>query len=155
MSLDEPTPGSYFPSNDTSHIYAKRFGGFDLYKSAKSWLAIVATEDQYGKRSVKMFRWQKRISGWKNTLCNMKIDYLDFDLINEKIKVLKKKFGISDDSIFTPRISFFEPTAQELDDENMCDCGHPLHEHKSELGEDYCTTDDCNCTSFTDDDGGY
>ena len=153
MPFDEPTPGNYFPSNDTSHIYAKRLGGFDLYKSAKSWLAIVATEDQYGKRSVKMFRWQKRISVWKNTLCNMRIDYLDFDLINEKIKVLKKKFGISDDSIFTPRDTL--PTAQELDDENMCDCGHPLHEHKSELGEDYCTTDDCNCTSFTDDDVGY
>lgn len=98
MSLVEPAPGDYFPSNDTSHIYAKRLGGFDLYKSTKSWLAIVATEDQYGKRSVKMFRWQKRISVWKNTLCNMRIDYLDFDLINEKIKVLKKEFGISGDS---------------------------------------------------------
>ena len=153
MSLVEPAPGNYFPSNDTSHIYAKRLGGFDLYKSAKSWLAIVATEDQYGKRSVKMFRWQKRISGWKIRLCNMRIDYLDLILINDKIKVLKKEFCISDDSSFTPRDTL--PTAQELDDENMCDCGHPLHEHKSELGEDYCTTDDCNCTSFTDDDGGY
>ena len=96
MSLLEPAPGDYFPSNDTSHIYAKRLGGFDLYKSTKSWLAIVATEDQYGKRSVKMFRWQKRISGWKNTLCNMKIDYLDFDEIREKINILKEKYGISD-----------------------------------------------------------
>ena len=94
MPFDEPTPGNYFPSNDTSHIYAKRLGGFELYKSAKSWLAIVATEDQYGKRSVKMFRWQKRISGWKNTLCNMKIDYLDFVMINEKIKILKEKYRV-------------------------------------------------------------
>ena len=98
LPLDRPTPGSYFPSSDNSNTYAKRLGGYDLYKSGKSWLAIVATEDQYGKRSVKMFRWQKRISGWKNTLCNMKIDYLDFDEIKEKINVLKEKYGISGDS---------------------------------------------------------
>ena len=98
MSIEKPTPGSYFPSSDNSDIYAKRLGGYDLYKSNKSWLAIVAIQDQYGKRAVKLYRWQKRISGWRNTLCNMKIDYLDFILISEKVKILKEKFGISGDS---------------------------------------------------------
>jgi len=101
LSLDEPTPGSYFPSNENSHIYAKRLGGYDLYKSSKTWMALVAIEDQYGKKSIKWYRWQKRMSVWKNTLCNMKIDYLDFILINEKIQILKKKFDVSDDSSFS------------------------------------------------------
>ena len=94
LSIEKPAPGSHFPSSANSDIYAKRLGGYDLYKSNKSWLAIVAIQDQYGKRAVKLYRWQQRFSGWKNTLCNMKIDYLDFILISEKVKILKEEYNI-------------------------------------------------------------
>ena len=46
------------------------------------------------------------MSVWKNTLCNMKIDYLDFILINEKIQILKKiVLSLSEDPLLVDDLS--------------------------------------------------
>ena len=95
MSEDEqPMPGSYFPTNSNSDEYAKRLGGFDIYKSTKVWMAFVAVEDNNNRKSIKWYRWQKRGDNWKITLCNMKIDYLDFDSLKRKISILKTAYQI-------------------------------------------------------------
>ena len=92
----EPMPGDYFPTTDNSNLYAKRLGGFDIYKSERWWQAIVVVEatTRNNKRSIKWFRWESRGSGWKVGLCNMKVDYLNFDDIKNKIQILKKHYQI-------------------------------------------------------------
>ena len=93
--IDQPMPGSYFPTSENSDIYAKRLGGFDIYKSDTSWMALVAIENTTNKkRSVKWYRWQKRLDDWKNVLCNMKVDYLDFNEIKGKMILLKEIYEI-------------------------------------------------------------
>ena len=92
---EQPLPGDYFPENKDTAEYAKRLGGFDIYKSGKLWMALVVTEDTTrNQKSVKWFRWQIRKGEWKNTLCNMKVDYLDFDEIIRKIDLLKEIYKI-------------------------------------------------------------
>ena len=93
--IDQPMPGSYFPTSENSDKYAKRLGGFDIYKSELFWMALVAVENtNNAKRSVKWFRWQKRPDGWTIVLCNMKVDYLDFNEIKSKIILLKEIYKI-------------------------------------------------------------
>ena len=93
--IDQPMPGSYFPSSENSDRYAKRLGGFDIYKSKTSWMALVTVENTENmKKSVKWYRWQIRMGVWKNVLCNMKVDYLDFDEIKRKIILLKEVYKI-------------------------------------------------------------
>lgn len=93
--IDQPMPGSYFPSSEDSDKYAKRLGGFDIYKSDTSWMALVVVENTINnKRLVKWFRWQKRSGDWKIVLCNMRVDYLDFDGVKRKIILLKEIYNI-------------------------------------------------------------
>ena len=93
--IDQPMPGSYFPSSKNSDRYAKRLGGFDIYKSKSSWMALVAVENtEDKKKSVKWYRWQIRNGIWKNVLCNMKVSYLDFDEIKRKMILLKEIYEI-------------------------------------------------------------
>jgi len=94
-NANEPMLGDYFPTNENSDKFAKRLGGFDIYKSGKAWQAIIAVENtENSKRSIKWFRWQQRQDEWKIGLCNMKVDYMDFDNIKNKIKILKKIYDI-------------------------------------------------------------
>ena len=106
QSLDAPEPGSYFPSNSNSDIYAKRLAGYDIYKSSRMWIAVVAVKDTYGEISIKLYRWRKRkfVPGWKNVLCNMRIDYLDFELISKRGESLREQFYVSDNQKEADRI---------------------------------------------------
>jgi len=93
--IDQPIPGSYFPKNEKSDVYAKRLGGFDIYKSKRLWMALVAVEKtNMNKRTVKWFRWEMRSGDWKTDLCNMSVDYLDFDELKRKIILLKELYNI-------------------------------------------------------------
>ena len=91
----EPMSGDYFPTNENSDKFAKRLGGFDIYKSEKAWQAVIAVKNtENNKRSIKWFRWQLRQEEWKIGLCNMKVDYMDFEDIKNKIKILKKIYDV-------------------------------------------------------------
>lgn len=106
QSDDTLKPGSYFPSSENSDMYAKRLAGYDIYKSSKMWIAVVAVEDPYGEISIKLYRWRKRrfVPGWKNVLCNMRIDYLDFELISKRVERLREQFHVSDNQKEADRI---------------------------------------------------
>lgn len=92
---NEAMPGDYFPTSENSDKFAKRLAGFDIYKSSNAWQAIIVVENTVNnKRSIKWFRWQQREEGWKIGLCNMQVDYIDFNDIIKKINILKKNYRI-------------------------------------------------------------
>lgn len=84
-------PSDYFP--DTSEL-VKKLGGYDIYKSGKHWMALLACKDNHGRLYIKWYRWELRSGLWKVALCNMKVHYLNFNDLQEKIDNLKEIYEI-------------------------------------------------------------
>ena len=93
-----PLPGDYFPQSVGTEKYAKKLGGYDIYKNKRNtlWNAIVAVENPTTKRrSVKFYRWTMMPNGWRVGDSNFAIDYFDFDEIKRKVEILKEIYKIN------------------------------------------------------------
>jgi hypothetical protein len=76
----------------------KVLGGYDIYRSEKLIVAIVAVESSFGK-DVRLYRWQKRGSKdsgptWKVDLARMSVARWDWNEIAKNVVQMKHKFGI-------------------------------------------------------------
>ena len=96
---EQPMPGDYFPEATPFNAkWVKRLGGFDIYKSGKLWMALVATEDTTkinNTRVIRWYRWEMKPKGWTNAHCTMKVNHRDFEDIKRKIEILKKIYKIN------------------------------------------------------------
>ena len=87
---------------EESYPVSERFkvlGGYDIYRSAKLIVAIVAVEGPQGK-DIRLYRWRNRSSKdgesvWKVDLARMSIARWDWKKVAEKIAELREKFGIN------------------------------------------------------------
>lgn len=76
----------------------KVLGGYDIYRSAKLIVAIVAVESSFGK-DVRLYRWQMRETkasgpGWKVDLARMSVARWDWSAIAKNVMELKQRHGI-------------------------------------------------------------
>ena len=89
------------PRNDypiRENGFLKQLGGFDVYRSPRLIMAIVAVETEQGKRDIRFYRWQLRKGtqsgeeSWKVDLARFSVSRFDFRDIAEKVVLLKEKF---------------------------------------------------------------
>jgi hypothetical protein len=79
----------------------KCLGGFDLLRSAKLHMAIIAVEYEDGRRDIRFYRWQLRIDRavggqvWKVDLARFSVRRFNFEDIAKKVSELRVKFGIA------------------------------------------------------------
>jgi hypothetical protein len=71
----------------------KVLGGYDIYRSAKLIVALVAVDSEFGK-DLRMYRWQKRGEAWKVDLCRMSVASWEWDEVSQKAKELIEKYGL-------------------------------------------------------------
>ena len=69
--------------------------GFDILRTDKLIVAIVAVETDHG-RNIRLYRWQKRGEEWKVDLCRMSITKWNFTDIYNIVVEFKKKYDIGD-----------------------------------------------------------
>ncbi len=67
--------------------------GYDIYRSNKLIVALVAVEGNFG-RDLRMYRWQMRNNSWKVDLCRMSVADWKWDEVSTKAKELIQKYGI-------------------------------------------------------------
>ncbi len=89
-------PRRDYPIRETGFL--KQLGGFDIYRSPKLIMAILAVETEQGKRDIRFYRWQLRKSAqsgeesWKVDLARFSVGRFDFKDIAAKVELLKQKF---------------------------------------------------------------
>ena len=69
--------------------------GFDILRTEKLIVAVVAVESDRGK-DVRLYRWQKRGEEWKVDLCRMSISKWNFTDIYNIVSEFKQKYDIGD-----------------------------------------------------------
>jgi hypothetical protein len=73
--------------------------GYDLYRSSKLIIALVAVYNKFGK-DLRLYRWQKRFDNltqlvsWKVDLARMSVRGWDWEKITTKARELKERYGI-------------------------------------------------------------
>lgn len=72
--------------------------GYDIYRSSKLIVAIVAVESKFGK-DIRLYRWQERESVdnkavWKVDLARMSVARWDWSKLASKVEEMKHKHGI-------------------------------------------------------------
>ena len=92
-----PLPGDYYPKSLPYYEkFVKKLAGFDIYKDALRWLALVVTEDTTkNQKSVKLYRWTLERGYWKIGNCNIDVHNLDFEDLKRKIDLLKEIYQIN------------------------------------------------------------
>ena len=89
--ISEPESPEYYRPYIDHRITV--LGGFDIYKSKSSWIAIVACDTLKGK-DIRFYKWTSRYDTWKVDLARMSCGYWDWEEIFEKVNILKEKFEI-------------------------------------------------------------
>ena len=69
--------------------------GFDILRTDKLIVAIVAVETDHG-RNIRLYRWQKRDEDWKVDLCRMSISKWNFTDIYNIVSEFKQKYNVGD-----------------------------------------------------------
>jgi hypothetical protein len=67
--------------------------GHDIVRTRDAIAAIVAVEGPFGK-DIRLYRWQRRESGWKVDLARFSVKSWDFAVIAQKTDEWKKRFGV-------------------------------------------------------------
>ena len=72
----------------------KVLDGYDIYRSSKLIVAMVAVESQFG-RDLRLYRWQNRKGTWKVDLCRMSVARWSGDSLATKAKELIAKYELA------------------------------------------------------------
>jgi hypothetical protein len=84
--------------------FYKVLDGYTIYKSQRTWNAILVTEDQQSRKDLRLYQWKAKTKigedgkskvVWKISLGRNTVRFWNFDLIAQKVKELKQKWGIS------------------------------------------------------------
>ena len=85
------TNSEQYPVSDTFKVLE----GFDILRTEKLIVAVVAVESNRGK-DVRLYRWQKRREEWKVDLCRMSIAGWNFTDIYNIVSEYKQKYDVGD-----------------------------------------------------------
>jgi len=93
VGISEPESAEYYqPYIDD---YYTPLGGFDIVKTNRIWVALVACETGRGN-DIRLYKWKWKLhkNSWSVDLARMSCSYWDWDGISEKVQILKEKFTI-------------------------------------------------------------
>jgi len=91
VGISEPEPAEYYRPFIDDHYTP--LGGFDIVKTNRIWIALVACETG-GGNDIRFYKWNYAYNNWKVDRARMSCGYWDWDGIGEKANILKKRFNV-------------------------------------------------------------
>jgi len=83
-----------YPVRSYEDFPQKALDGYDIYKSANRWIALVVVETER-RKELRLYAWRKKGEDWKVDLASLSIGFWDLKTLIEKAEELKRTYGIS------------------------------------------------------------
>jgi hypothetical protein len=83
-----------YPVHSYENFPQKALDGYDVYKSANRWIALVVVETER-RRELRLYAWRKKGEEWKVDLASLNIGFWEMKTFAEKAEELKQKYEIT------------------------------------------------------------